>query len=83
MQWTGWGMTGLMIAFLLFDGVSKLVLQPHVVDATTKIGYPLDLIRPLGIICLASTILYAIRRTSILGAILLTAYLGGAVETDH
>jgi hypothetical protein len=81
MQWIGWGMTGLMIAFLLFDSVSKLVLEQHVVEATTKIGYPLDVIRPLGIICLACTILYAIPRTSILGAILLTGYLGGAIAS--
>ena len=81
MQWTGWGMTGLMIAFLLFDGVSKLVLEQHVVEATTQIGYPLDVIRPLGLICLACTILYAIPRTSVLGAILLTGYLGGAIAS--
>jgi hypothetical protein len=81
MQWIGWGMSGLMIAFLLFDGVSKLVLESHVVEATAQIGYPLDIIRPLGVICLACTILYAIPRTSILGAILLTAYLGGAVAS--
>jgi hypothetical protein len=81
MRWTGWGMTGLMIAFLLFDGVSKLVLESHVVEATTLIGYPLDIIRPLGIICLACTMLYAIPRTSVLGAIFLTAYLGGAVAS--
>jgi hypothetical protein len=77
----GWGMTGLMTAFLLFDGVSKLALEEHVVEATTKIGYPTGIIRPLGLICLACTILYAIPRTSILGAILLTAYLGGAVAS--
>jgi len=81
MHRTGWGMTGLMIAFLLFDSVSKLVLEPHVVEATTMIGYPLDTIRPLGIIGLACTIVYAIPRTSFLGAILLTAYLGGAVAS--
>jgi hypothetical protein len=81
MQWIGWGMTGLMMAFLLFDSVSKLVLEQHVVEATTKIGYPSDLIRPLGIICLVCTILYAIPRTSILGAILLTGYLGGAIAS--
>jgi hypothetical protein len=81
MQWIGWGMTGLMMAFLLFDSVSKLLLEQHVVEATTKIGYPLDLIRPLGIICLVCTILYAIPRTSILGAILLTGYLGGAIAS--
>ncbi len=81
MRWTGWGMTGLMVAFLLFDSASKLVLEQHVVEATTKIGYPLDVIRPLGLICLACTILYAIPRTSILGAILLTGYLGGAIAS--
>jgi hypothetical protein len=81
MQWSGWGLTGFMIAFLLFDSVSKIALEQHVVEATTKIGYPLDVIRPLGFICLACTILYAIPRTSILGAILLTGYLGGAIAS--
>ena len=81
MQWAGWGMTGFMIAFLLFDSVSKLVLEHHVVEATTNIGYPLDVIRPLGVICLVCTILYAIPRTSIIGAILLTGYLGGAIAS--
>jgi hypothetical protein len=77
----GWGITALMIAFLAFDGIGKLMLEHHVVEATTMIGYPLDVIRPLGIICLVCTILYAIPRTSILGAILLTGYLGGAVAS--
>ena len=81
MRWTGWIMSGLMIAFLLFDSVSKLALESHVVDATTQIGYPLGVIRPLGMICLVSTIFYAIPRTSILGAILLTGYLGGAIAS--
>jgi DoxX-like family len=81
MRWVGWGMTGLMIAFLLFDSVSKFVLEHHVVEATTQIGYPLDVIRPLGLICLVCTILYAIPRTSIFGAILLTGYLGGAIAS--
>jgi hypothetical protein len=80
-EWIGWSMSGLMIAFLLFDGVSKLVLERHVVEATANIGYPLDMIRPLGVICLACTILYAIPRTSVLGAILLTGYLGGAIAS--
>jgi hypothetical protein len=80
-QRTGWAMSGLMIAFLLFDSVSKLALERHVVAATATLGYPLDVIRPLGLICLVSTILYAIPRTSILGAILLTGYLGGAIAS--
>ena len=70
-----------MVAFLLFDSIAKLALEPHVVEATTKIGYPVDVIRPLGLICLVSTILYAIPRTAVLGAILLTGYLGGAIAS--
>jgi hypothetical protein len=81
MAWIGWGMSGLMIAFMLFDSLSKLALERHVVEATTQIGYPLDVIRPLGAIGLACTLLYAIPRTAILGAILLTAYLGGAIAS--
>jgi DoxX-like family len=83
-QWmrsVGWGMSGLVIAFLLFDSIAKLALEQHVVEATTKIGYPVDVIRPLGLICLICTILYAIPRTAILGAVLLTSYLGGAVAS--
>jgi hypothetical protein len=81
MTWIGWGMSSLMILFMLFDGGAKIALESHVVEATTRIGYPIDVIRPLGVICLACTLLYAIPRTSILGAILLTGYLGGAVAS--
>jgi hypothetical protein len=81
MRWAGWGMSSLMVLFLLFDSIAKLALEQHVVEATTKIGYPVDVIRPLGLICLICTILYAIPRTAILGAILLTGYLGGAVAS--
>lgn len=80
-KWIGWGMSGLMIAFLLLDSISKLLLEHHVVEATTQIGYPLEVIRPLGVICLVCTLLYAIPRTSVLGAILLTGYLGGAIAS--
>jgi uncharacterized glyoxalase superfamily protein PhnB len=83
-QWTrraGWGISGLMVVFLLFDSIAKLALEQHVVEATTMIGYPAAVIRPLGLICLVCTILYAVPRTSILGAILLTGYLGGAIAS--
>lgn len=80
-QRLGWSVSGLTILFLLFDGVSKLALEHHVVTATAGIGYPAQLIQPLGLICLACTVLYAVPRTSILGAILLTGYLGGAVAS--
>jgi hypothetical protein len=81
MVWTGWGMTALTVLFMLFDGLSKLAMEHHVVEATTKIGYPVDAIRPLGVILLICTILYAIPRTAVFGAILLTGYLGGAVAS--
>ena len=81
MRWAGWGASGLMIAFLLFDSLSKLALERHVVEATTQIGYPVGVIRALGVICLACTVLYAVPRTAVLGAILLTGYLGGAIAS--
>jgi hypothetical protein len=81
MVWTGWGLSGLMIAFMLFDSLSKLALESHVVAATTQIGFPIGVIRMLGAIGLVCTLLYAIPRTAVLGAILLTAYLGGAIAS--
>jgi DoxX-like family len=66
---------------MLFDGISKLAMERHVVEATTAIGYSVGVIRPLGIILIVCTALYAIPRTAILGAILLTGYLGGAVAS--
>jgi hypothetical protein len=77
----GWTLTGLTIAFMLFDGLSKLALESHVVAATIGIGYPVEAIRPIGLILLGCTILYAIPRTAVLGAILLTGFMGGAVAS--
>jgi DoxX-like family len=77
----GWSLTGLTILFMLFDSLSKLALESHVVEATTRIGYPLAVIRPIGWVLLACTILYAIPRTAVLGAILLTGFMGGAIAS--
>jgi hypothetical protein len=77
----GWVITGIVLLFLLADGVSKVMLAVPVVEATLKMGYPEELVRPLGLILLGCGILYAIPRTAILGAILLTAFLGGAVAS--
>jgi hypothetical protein len=55
----GWALSILTIAFMLFDAAGKLALESHVVDATTKIGYPVDAIRLLGVVALLCTILYA------------------------
>jgi len=63
------------------DGVMKLFKPAVVVDATFKVGYAESTIVPLGIALLACTILYVVPQTSVLGAILLTGYLGGAVAT--
>ena len=66
--------------FLLFDGITKVMKVPVVLQASAQIGFSENLIVPIGITLLVCTILYVIPRTSILGAILLTGYLGGAVS---
>ena len=81
MLWVGWIMSGIPSLFLLVDGVMKLLKPEPVVEATVKLGYPEDVIVGLGIVVLACTVLYIIPRTAVLGAILLTGYLGGAVAT--
>jgi hypothetical protein len=78
MLWAGSIVSGAVILFMLFDGVAKLMKVAPVMVAQAELGYPDDLTRLLGVLGLACTILYAIPRTSILGAILLTAFLGGA-----
>lgn len=79
--WAGRMISVLPILFLFMDGVMKLVKPALVVEATVKLGYPETVIVPLGIVLLVCTVFYAIPRTSVLGAILLTGYLGGAVAT--
>ncbi|MET0396034.1 MAG: DoxX family protein [Longimicrobiaceae bacterium] len=71
----------LPVLFLLFDGVGKLVKPAPVVEGTVQLGYPVSVLVPLGIVLLACTVLYAVPRTAVLGAVLLTGYLGGAVAT--
>ena len=79
--WAGRIIGGLPALFLLVDAIMKLVKPVPVIEATVKLGYPESVIIGLGIVLLASTILYLIPRTAVLGAILLTGYLGGAVAT--
>ena len=67
--------------FLLMDSVMKLMKPAFVVQATVELGYPESVIVGLGIVLLTCTVLYLIPRTAVLGAILLTGYLGGAVAT--
>src|SRR5437879_4614774 len=81
--WLGRVLSGLVILFLLFDGAIKLVPWPVVTESMDRIGYGSseNLARSLGAITIACTVLYAIPPTSILGAILLTGYLGGAIAS--
>src|SRR5438309_10389980 len=82
MLWTGRIMSALVVLFLLMDGVMKLFNPAPVVEGMTKLGYPLSLTAVIGIVLLVCVVLFAIPRTSILGAILLTGYLGGAVASQ-
>jgi len=67
--------------FLLFDAVLKFIKPAEVVEGTLLLGYSANVILPLGIVLLACTVLYVIPQASVLGAILLTGYLGGAVAS--
>ena len=79
--WTGRIMSALPALFLLVDGVGKLIKPAPVVEGTVQLGYPESVLLGLGIVLLTCTVLYVIPRTAILGAILLTGYLGGAIAT--
>jgi DoxX-like family len=81
--WSGRVLSGLVIVFLLFDGAIKLVPWPVVTETMDRMGYGSSetLARSLGLITLVCTVLYAVPPTSILGAILLTGYLGGAIAS--
>jgi hypothetical protein len=79
--WPGRILSGLPTLFLLVDGGMKLFKPPVVVQSTLELGYPESAIVGIGVVLLIATILYVIPRTAVLGAILLTGYLGGAVAT--
>ena len=80
--WIGRTLSGIVSAFLLFDGVMKLAKPAFVVKATLELGYPESTIIGIGIVLVLSTLLCLIPRTAILGAVLLSAYLGGAVASQ-
>ena len=79
--WAARVISGVVALFLLLDGAMKLVKPAFVVEETMRLGYPERVIFPLGVVLIACTVLYLIPRTAVLGAILLTGYLGGAVAT--
>jgi len=77
--WTGRVLTGLAVLFLLFDAFGKFANPPQVTEACIRLGIPLSQTFAIGVLLLVSTLVYAIPRTAVLGAVLLTGYLGGAV----
>lgn len=80
--WAGWVISALAILFLTFDGVVKIIQHPEAINATTQLGYPANLVFGIGLLELVCLAGYVIPPTSVLGAILLTGYLGGAVATQ-
>ena len=78
---TGWVISGFIGLFMLFDGAAKVARFAPYVEGTVKAGFADRLVVPLGVLSLFCTILYLIPRTSVLGAILLVAYFGGATAT--
>jgi hypothetical protein len=80
--WSGRILSGWLVLFLLFDGVVKVLKLAPAMEGTARLGYPSSLVVPIGIVELLCVAAYVIPRTSILGAILLTGYLGGATATQ-
>ena len=76
---TGWVLSVLVILFLLMDGIVKLLPIPDVIEIGRKIGFADGAMIPVGIVIVICTVLYAIPQTAMLGAVLLTGHLGGAV----
>ncbi len=81
--WGGWGMSGLVVAFLLLDLTMKLLAVQPVIEASKVLGYPTSagFAQGLGVTLLICTALYVAPQTAVLGAILLTGYLGGSVAS--
>ena len=81
-HWAGRSISALVVLFLLLDSAVKLMKLPPAVEGTARLGYPVSLVLPIGIVLLICVVLYVIPSTSVVGAILLTGYLGGAVASN-
>ena len=81
MFWAGWVLTVLVSLMLAMGGVMNVLGAQQAVEGLAKYGYPPGVLVPLGVVVLACVVLYLVPRTAVLGAILLTGYLGGAVNT--
>jgi hypothetical protein len=80
--WAGRIISGLIVLFMLFDATVKLLRLPAALEGTVRLGYPASVVVPIGVVGLACIVLYLIPRTAVLGAVLLTGYLGGATATQ-
>ena len=80
--WAGRIVSTLVVLFCAFDGLMKVIKEPHVIAASAEFGFSNNEMVLIGVLMLACTVLYAIPRTAILGAVLLTGYLGGAVVSN-
>jgi hypothetical protein len=80
--WAGRVLSAFAVVFLAFDGAIKLMRLPAVLEATVQLGFPLSSIVPIGLTLLVCTLIYVIPRTSVVGSVLLTGYLGGAVAAQ-
>jgi hypothetical protein len=81
MRWTGMTLSVLPSLMLLASGAMKVARAPQIVEGLGKLGYPEHLVRPIGLLEIACTLLYLVPQTAVLGALLLTGYLSGAVAT--
>jgi len=79
--WAGRSLSAIAVLFLVFDSVGKLLRVQPVIDGTMSLGYSPDVIVGLGVTLLTCVVVYVVPRTSLLGAVLLTGYLGGATAT--
>jgi hypothetical protein len=79
--WTGRILSGLAVAFLAVDAAMKVLAVAPVVEASTKLGFSASAVQPIGLALLVATILFAIPRTAVIGAMFVTTYLGGATAT--
>jgi hypothetical protein len=79
--WVGRIMSGIVIAFMIFDGGIQVIAFDFVTKGMTEFGIPADFARPIGVVTLVCTALYALPSTSVFGAILLTGFLGGTIAT--
>jgi hypothetical protein len=80
--WTGRVLTAMVVLFLLFDGIMKVIKERHVLQSAAQLGYSTESMVAIGTRLLACTLVYVIPRTAVFGALLLTGYLGAAVATQ-